>query len=88
MEPSATASTGKNISGLILLDQSCSIMQILLVIDDIAWKKLRYTLKGSSIDFLLVDLKLMREEKTKRIEEKMAPLAAKFFWPRVNYSTR
>ena len=45
IEPSA-ASTGKNIPGLMLLDQSWNILQILLVIDDIAWKKLRYTLKG------------------------------------------
>ena len=46
IEASATASSEKNIPGLILFDQSCNIMQILLVIDDIAWKKLRYTLKS------------------------------------------
>ena len=48
IEPSAIASTRKNIPGLILFDQSRTIMQILVVIDDIAWKKLCYTLKGST----------------------------------------
>ena len=42
-----------------------------------------------TIGSLLVDKNLTREEKTKKIEEeKKTATAAKFFWPRVNYSTR
>ena len=60
-----------------ILSEHCNYIQMALQI-----------LYGLSIDSLLVVLKLTREVKTKRIGEKKAPLAAKFFWPRVNYSTR